>query len=563
MAMATNGGVARPGDTPFHARGMGERRNVAIGRGGMVATAHPLATAAGIWALERGGNAMDAALAAAGVCAVVLPASCGLGGDCFLLHYDAKTGAVTGINGGGLAPQAATPEAYKARGYIARMPFVGPLSVSVPGAVHAYFAAYERWGSIRMSDLWRPAEQYARSGFALTPHGAEIIAAHADLFRAEPGTAAKTFLKDGKTAPRTGQILKNEDLADTLSLLRRHGPEVFYTGEIAEKIGTWMAKHGGLITADDLAAHESEMYPAISTEYRTHRVYTTAPPSQGIITLAMLNIIANGDLPMMGPNSPAALHLMVEAKKLAYADRNRYAGDPKFIKIPMERFLDPAYGSRQFMAIDPERARADDPAAALLPEMLGDTTYLCTVDGDGNAVSLIHSLSAGFGSGCVVDGTGIVLNNRAGRGFTLQPNHPNVLAPGKRTMHTLNCYLVTRADGSLAFVGGTPGGDGQPQWNVQAITNILDFGMSPQEAVEASRWLSFPGTDPANLPNPYEVRVERRVPDETLMILRRLGHTVRALPEWGGGGAAQIIAREDGICYGGSDPRTEGLALGF
>jgi gamma-glutamyltranspeptidase / glutathione hydrolase len=556
-------GPTRASDRPFYARGTGERRNVAMGRSGMVAAQHPLATAAGLWALERGGNAMDAALAAAGVCCVVLPASCGLGGDCFLLYYDAKTQKVTALNGSGAVPQTATPELYKERGHISRMPTRGPLSIGIPGSVDAYFEAFERWGSIRMSDLLRPAEQYARNGVALTPHIAEMIGNTADVLKAQPGGAAKTLLKNGKDAPHTGQILKNEDLADSISLLRRQGRKAFYAGELAAKIAAWMEKNGGLITEADLAAHETDVYPAISTTYRGHTVHTTAPPSQGLILLQELNILANADLAGMDPRGAAAIHLMIEAKKLAFADRNRYAGDPKFVDFPLDKLISPERGASHFISIDPEHARVDDPALALVPELAGDTTYLCTVDEAGNAVSLIHSLSAGFGSGCLVDGTGIILNNRAGRGFSLQPGHPNILAPGKRTMHTLQCYAVTRGDGSLAFVGGTPGGDQQPQWNMQVITNILDYGMSPQEAIEAPRWTSFPGTDPANLPNPYEVRIERRFPDETLMELRRRGHTVHALPEWGSPGAAQVIAWEDGICYGGSDPRAEGVALGF
>src|SRR5947209_6279922 len=217
MAKQKNGSAfTRANETPFHARGPGERRSVAMGRSGMVATAHPLATAAGLWALERGGNAMDAALAAAGVCAVVLPAMCGLGGDCFLLYYDAKTGDVTALNGSGAAPHAATPERYAERGHIARMPLTGPLSVGIPGAVDAYFTAFERWASLRMSDLLRPAEQYARNGFALTPDGADVIGNSAETHKNQPGAWAKTFLKGGKHAPHTGQILKNEDLADSI-----------------------------------------------------------------------------------------------------------------------------------------------------------------------------------------------------------------------------------------------------------------------------------------------------------------------------------------------------------
>ncbi len=556
------GPTVRTGDTPFSARGPGERRNVAVGRGGMVAAAHPLAVAAGLWALGRGGNAMDTALAAAWVTGVVLPGMCGVGGDCFILHYDAKSQKVTSVNGSGAAPLAASLDEYNRRGHVYKMPTDGPLSVSVPGAVRAYYDAHERWGSIRMADLIRPAESYARAGFALTPDGAATITNAQRLLKENPGDAAKTFLRKNGTVPRPGDLLKNEDLADTLALIGTHGPKAVYGGKIADALGKWMAKHGGLMTADDLARHASEIAPAISTAYRGNTVHVNPPVSQGIILLAELNILENANLAEMGHLSPDALHLMVETKKLAYADRNRYAGDPRFVDLPLTRFTDPAYGSQQYAAIDPRRARTAD-LAAFLPESGGDTTYLCVVDAAGNAVSLIHSLSAAFGSGCLVPGTGITLNNRAGRGFTLQPGHPNALAPGKRTMHTLNSYVVTRADGSLALVGGTPGGDGQPQWNMQILTCVFDYGLSPQEAIEAPRWLSFPGTDPANLPNPYELRVESRLPAETVAALRARGHFVKTLPEWGGSGAAQVIAWEGGTAYGGSDPRTEGVALGL
>ena len=561
--MATPSELTRPSSTPLHARGYGARRTMAIARGGMVATNHPLATAAGLWALQRGGNATDAALAAAGVCGVVLPAMCGLGGDCFILHYDAKTGAVTSINGSGAAPMTATPEVYRDHGHIAQMPLDGPLSVSVPGAVRAYYDASERWGTIEMRDLLRPAEEYARNGFPLTPDGAHTIASEMDRLMTQSGDAAKTFLKDGTAVPHAGAILRNEALADTLHLLRRGGAKVFYEGDIAAKIGKWMTKHDGLLTAGDFARHRSDIAPAIRAEYRGHLVHTNPPVSQGIVLLSMLNILANTDLAALGTGTPEALHLMVEAKKIAFGDRNRYAGDPAFVDSPLTRFLDPVRGARQYLTINRNHARVEDPAASLLPEMEGDTTYLCVVDGAGNAVSLIHSLSAAFGSGVMVPGTGILLNNRAGRGFTLQPGHPNVLAPGKRTMHTLLSYIVTRPDGTLAFVGGTPGGDGQPQWNAQAITNLLDHGMSPQEAIEAPRWRSFPGTDPVSLRRPYEVQVEADMSEETVTALRRLGHIMRVLP-WGGtGGAMQIIAREGDVCYGGTDPRTEGVVLGI
>lgn len=541
-------------------RGEGTRRAVVMAREGMVATAHPLATAAGLDVLRRGGNAMDAAIAAALVTGVTLPAMCGLGGDAFMIYYDGRTGEVTAINGSGIAPQAASREYFVERGY-EKMPFTGLLSVAVPGAVHAYFTAMERFGTMEPADLFAPAIRYAEEGFPLTTEGNQTIAAYAEGMSRFP-TSAEIYLPGG-APPKPGHLLRNPNLARSMRLIVEGGPEVFYQGEIAEEIARFMAENGGLMTVEDLAGHESVVYQPLQTEYRGYTVYQTSLPSQGIIMLEELNILSNADLAAMGAGSADTIHLMVETKKLAFADRLAYCGDPKFIQVPLETLLSPEFARERFKAIDMSRAmeRCD---AGIIPEQMGDTTYLCVVDRDGNAVSLIHSLSAAFGSQVVAGNTGILLNNRAGRGFTLEEGHPNVIAPGKRTMHTLNCYLVTQG-GKLRWVGGTPGGDGQPQWNMQVITNLIDFGMNVQEAIEAPRWLSFPGTDPANLPNDFVLRIEGRAGAEVIEDLRRRGHRVEVLGDWAAGGAAQVIEvdPETGTLFGGSDPRTEGLALGY
>ncbi len=535
-------------------------RALAMSRDGMVATGHPLATAAGLDALRRGGNAMDAAIAAAWTTGVVIPAMNGLGGDAFILYHEAKTGKVTAINGSGIGPRKADLEYFLERNY-EKMPFFGPLSIAVPGAVDAYFTAMDRFCRLDREDLFRNAIRYADQGFPMTHGGSRIIAGSADRL-AEFEASKAVFLRDGK-APAPGSMFRQSNLARTLNTVKEGGPDVFYRGEIAERMAAYVQKIGGLLTKDDFADHASEVYDPINTDYRGYTVYQTTIPSQGHIVLEELNIISNADVRAMGANSADAIHLMVEAKKLAFADRLAYSGDTRFVDVPLDKMLGQEFAKERFREIDMRRSK-DQVNAGLIPEHVGDTTYLCTMDGEGNAVSLITSLSAGFGSQVVAGDTGVTLNNRAGRGFVLEEGHPNVIASGKRTMHTLNCYLITQG-GGIRWVGGTPGGDGQPQWNMQVITNMIDFGMNEQEAVEAPRWMSFPGTDPINLPNDYSLRIEGRVGDGVIEELGARGHRVSVLGDWANGGDAQLIGMdpETGVISGGSDARGEGLALGI
>lgn len=541
-------------------KGETTRRAVAMGRNGMVATAHPLATAAGLDVLRRGGNAMDAAVAAALVTGVVIPAMGGLGGDAFFIHYSAESGEVTAVNGSGIAPHAASREFFLERGY-QKMPFFGPLSVAVPGAVHAYCTGIERFGTMSRADLFAYAIHYAEAGFPMTHHGERTIARAAENL-AEYPTSAAIFLPNGAPPP-AGTVFRQTDLARSLRLVAEQGPEVFYRGELAQAIASFMADSGGLMTVEDMADHESMVYSPRSVDYRGFTVYQTDLPTQGLIVLEELNILSNADLAALGAGTADAIHLMVETKKLAFADRLAYAGDPRFVDVPLDTLLSPEFARQRFETIDMQRAK-EQVEAGRIPESDGDTTYLCVVDGQGNAVSFIHSLSAAFGSQVVAGETGILLNNRAGRGFTLEADHPNVIAPGKRTMHTLNCYLITEG-GRVRWVGGTPGGDGQPQWNMQVITNLIDFGMNVQEAVEAPRWLSFPGTDPANLPNDYALRIEGRAGQAVLDELAARGHRIEVLGDWAGGGDALLIEVDpkSGVLQGGADPRGEALALGL
>lgn len=536
------------------------RRDAVLAKNGLVASAHPLASLAGVNILQRGGNAVDAALAMALVTNVVLPNMCGPGGDAFIILHHASTRETVAINGSGKSPLRARPEYYLNLGYQS-MPLDGLLSVAVPGAVDAYFQVHRMFGTRPMTELVKPALDYARNGFPVTPKLSREIGEARGKLSASPA-AARIFLRDGEPL-KPGDLLRQADLGETLSTIASGGPEVFYRGEIARAIVQFSQRNGGLLEGEDLAGQRSEVYEPLRTTYRGFEVRQTAPPSQGFMVLEALNILEGYDLAGLGAGSPAVIHRMVESKKLVYADRLRYAGDPSFVKFPLRGLLHKGYAARQREKIDESRVLTGEMAGQPWP-FDGNTTYFAVVDREGNAVSFIHSLSHSFGSGVVVEGTGILLNNRAGRGFTLEEGHPNRLAPGKRTMHTLNCWMILQ-DGHPVYVGGTPGGDGQPQWNVQLITSLIDFGMTPQEAVEFPRWTSFPGTDPAQVKSLAELRLEERFPLDVTRELKRRGHPVTMQGPWAGGGGAQIIKldRERGLLEGGSDPRVEGLALGF
>lgn len=525
-----------------------------VGSRGVVATAHPLATLAGVEVLRAGGNAVDAAIAAAGVACVVLPQMCGPGGDAFLLTYEAERGRVTAISGSGPAPRAASPEVYRQRGYHT-MPREGILSVSVPGAVDAWVRALALAGTRPLAELLEPAISYAEEGFVVTPSLAADIWSQRVKLQADP-VAREVFLPGGEP-PRAGEVLRQPDLGQSLRRLARD-PADLYRGELARRLLACSQAGGGLFAPEDLASYASEVGDPLATTYRGMTVFQTTFPSQGFILLEGLNILEGFDLGV--PDTATAVHLMVEAQKLAFEDRLRFAGDPRRVPFPLGRLLSKEYAARRRREIDPDRARPGWYPGADRSD--GDTTYLAVADGRGNAVSLIQSLSLAFGSGVMVPGTGILLNNRAGRGFTLMEGHPNCLGPGKRTVHTLNCYMVFRG-GELWLVGGTPGGDGQPQWNLQILVGLVDRGFDPATAVEFPRWTSYPGTDPAHWGEPEELRVEARMPADVVAELERRGHPVRLVGPWAGGGAVQLVLRDPttGVLTGVSDPRAEGVAL--
>lgn len=545
----------------------GRRRDTPVlARRGMIASAHPLVSAAGLRVLANGGNAADAAVAAALVGNVVLPTMCGIGGDLFaIVHRPAAaggTGDLLAFMGSGIGPTGTTLEYLRQHGEQngTVMAQNGPLSPAVPGMVAGAFSLLEHFGTKPFAELAQPAIGHAADGFPLTVGGSRGITQLAGLVRRFPASAA-IFLPGGEV-PAPGTMLKQPDLARTIGQIAEGGPDVFYKGEIARRIGDFLAANGGVLGADDFADHATDVAPPLATAYRGHTVYETRLPTQGFVVLETLNILAHAKLGPTCLSSAPSIHLMTEALKLAFADRLAYAADPRTHETPMDTLLASSFAKSRFDQIDPGAAATRVNSGAITA---GDTTYLCVADGDGMMVSLIFSLSAGFGSGVVAGDTGIMLNNRAGHCFSLVDGHPNIFAPGKKTMHTLNCYLIANPDGEPVLVGGTPGGDFQPQWNVQAITGLIDGGQDVRAAIEQPRWMFSPGTYPITIGNPFQLQIETRAGTETINELRALGHEVETVGPWGASGSAQLISRdpETGVLAGGSDPRAEGLAIGF
>lgn len=523
--------------------------------GGMVASASRRAAAAGVEILQSGGNAFDAAIAVAGVEWSTLPGMCGLGGDVFAVLYDAREDRVAAVNGSGIVGSRVDRAYYTDQG-LTKMPLSGWHAAAVPGAAHAYATIADTFCTRPLGDLLARGLSCAADGVVVSEEMSDAIAgASRKLSNFED--SRRDYLVDG-AAPQPGHLWKRPRLAATIRAFIDGGADAFYRGDIAAEIVRASEADEGPFGLEEFAEHTTDIYDPLRINYRGVDVYQTAPPSQGLIVLEWLNLLEPFDLSAMGFGSADAIHTLVETKKLAFADRLAYVGDPRFVDVPIDRLLSKAYAQQRSAAVDP--SQASEARVGGLED--GDTSYFCVVDGEGNAISFIHSLSAGFGSGVVAGETGVILNNRSGRGFSLVEGHPNVIAPGKKTMHTLNCYLLAR-DGNLMGVGGTPGGDRQPQWNVQTITNLIDFGMSPQDAVAAPSWISWPGTDPADIDNPLELRLEDGFPDGLASELAAKGHRIESLGP-NAGSRLQLITRDtDGILRGATDPRFTGIALGY
>jgi gamma-glutamyltranspeptidase/glutathione hydrolase len=522
-------------------------RSTVFGTGGAVACEHPTAALIGLRVLDAGGTAADACVAMAAAMVVLSPMQTGMGGDAFLLFYEAETGSVAGIDGSGRAPGTVSVEKLRNLG-LGEMPELGGLTVTVPGAVRLWEDAANRFGKQPLARLLEPAWELAENGYPVADVVARYWEEHEDVLR-ENDAAARAFLPGGR-APAAGEIFSQVDLAATLSAVAMDGADAFYRGEIAASIARSAQEAGGYLSEEDLASHESTFVEPISTDYRGIRVYEIPPPGQGVAALEMLNILEGFDLSSLPPSSAERVHLEVEAKKLAFEDLYNEIGDPEFwnrSEAPTERLISKDYAANLRERISPERA-AEQGSEPLLG---GDTTYLCAVDAEGNGCSFINSLYRGFGSGIVAEGTGVSLHNR-GSSFRLEPGHPNAIAPGKRPMHTIIPGLATR-EGALWAVFGVMGAAMQPQGQAQLLVNLLDFGMDPQEAADHPRHRHENGV----------LLIEGRVPYSEIERLRERGHRVQVKEDYmiPAGGAQLIRILKNGVRACGSDPRKDGCAL--
>jgi gamma-glutamyltranspeptidase/glutathione hydrolase len=519
-------------------------RSTVYAPNGVVATSQPLASAVALRVLEEGGNAVDAAVAASAVLSLVEPHMTGPGGDLFALLWDPEERRVVGLDASGRAGSLMTPERIRADGFD-RVPYQGPGSVTVPGAVAGWAALLERHGTRSLAEVLAPAIALAEEGFPLSPIIARQWSAEVELLRADAGAAA-TYLDAAGQGPRSGTWFRNPDLAASLRAIAREGAGALYGGVLGRRIVEGLQAQGGYLTLDDLAAMEVSWVDPISTDYRGWTVWEMPPAVQGIAALQMLEILEPFDLVAMGHNSPAYLHHLVEAKKLAFADLAHVA-DRDHMTLDAAALLDPAYLAGRRALLDPERAaerrEPGDPVGQ------SETVFLVVADREGRMISFIHSIYEYFGSGVVIPGTGFVLQNR-GAGFTLDDGHPNQVAPGKRPFHTLIPGFVTRGgEPHMAF--GVMGGSMQPQGHVQLLLNLFDFGMEPQAAVDAARFRHLGGR---------RVAVERVTP-EVQAALEALGHEVVPWRPVAFGGAQLIVRLERGWAAA-SDPRKDGLAVG-
>jgi gamma-glutamyltranspeptidase/glutathione hydrolase len=568
-------------------------RSEVLARHGMVCTSVPAATEVGIDILKRGGSAVDAAISANATLGLMEPVSSGIGGDLFAIVYSAKENKLYGINGSGRSPLGLSYDQMKAE--LAKLhretiPPTGMLPISVPGTVDAWAELHKRFGKLKLNDDLAPAIRYAEEGFPVTELIAYYWAFGPRLYKGLPGAFLESYTLDGKgRTPAKGDIFKNPGLAKTLRLIAEKGRDAFYKGEIADKIDEFMRANGGFLRKADFEKHTSTWVSPVSTNYRGYDVFELPPNGQGIAALQILNILEGFDLRAMGRNSPETLHAMIEAKKIAWADRAKFYADPAFAKIPLAGLVSKNYAAERRKLIDPNHAakkvdagnpqngvgapprrsaeisaRGRDGSSSVIDD--GDTIYLCTADDEGNMVSLIQSNYRGMGSGIVVPGLGFMFQDR-GELFSMDPAHANVYAPGKRPFHTIIPGFVMK-DGKPWEAFGVMGGGMQPQGHVQVLTNQIDFGLNVQEAGDASRWQHEGDNEPTGekiTESGGYVEVESGIPYESVRELRKKGHDVRF--DVGGYGGYQAIGVEmhDGqrVYVGASESRKDGMAAGY
>ena len=530
-------------------------RSTVACRNGIVCASQPLAAMAGVDVLKAGGNCVDAAIATNAMLGLVEPAMNGVGGDLFAVLWSEREQRLFGLNASGRAPRAWDLETAHALG-LTEIPAESPLAWTVPGCVSGWAALNERFGALSLSRCLEPAIEYALAGFPLSPIIAESFAALDSPDR----SLARVYAPTG-TTPRFGDILRNPELARTYRLIADQGAAAFYEGEIAERIVAKSQALGGRLSMDDLAEHRADWVDPISTNYRGYDVWELPPNGQGITVLQILNLLEHFDIPALEPNSVEHLHLFIEAKKLVYADRARFYADPDFAALPIDWLTSKTYAAERVRAIDPTRASERVPPG--VPPLDSDTVYLTAADADGNMISYIQSIFTSFGSRICPDGVGFAMQNR-GKSFALDPEHPNRLAPRKRPFHTIIPGFVTQA-GRPRLSFGVMGGDFQPEGHAQVLMNLLDFGLSPQQAGEQPRVSHGGSPDPrgdrgTGLGTVY---AERGIGAATRRGLRERGHLLaEETPAWGG---YQAIWRADAPrrYFGGSDPRKDGCAIGY
>ncbi|SDH45962.1 gamma-glutamyltransferase family protein [Roseospirillum parvum] len=520
-------------------------RSPVLATNGLVATSHPLATAAALEVLRRGGNSMDAAICAVALLSVAEPHMTGPGGDCFVLHAPAG-GAPVAYNGSGRAPAAADADLLQLNG-LSAIPHRSALAVTVPGAVEAWARLAADHGRLGLDALLAPAIDLARAGCPVAPRVADDWAKEVPVLAGDP--VSRELLLPGGRPPGVGETFTNPPLAEALAAIAEQGPDAFYKGWIAEDLLDTLAARGGWHAAEDFAAHRGEYVEPIATEYGGKRILECPPNGQGLTALLALNILKGFDLAGSAPLGAMRLHLQAEALRLAYADRNAFIADPEHAEVPVDDLLGEAYARHRRAAIDPAQAMGELPRLDWPPHR--DTVYLCVVDGDGAATSFINSIFDAFGSAITGPRSGITLHSR-GAGFVLTPGHPNRLAGGKRPMHTIIPGLVMEGDQPL-MPFGVMGGQYQAAGHVHFLTNWLDFGMDVQAALDLPRAFHFAGRH----------EVERGIPEATVQALRSLGHVVTRAEAPIGGGQAILIDRARGVLWGGSDPRKDGCALGW
>ena len=544
----------RPGPHPH------QSRSVVIAQNGIVATSQPLAAQAGLDILQAGGNAVDAAIATNAMLGLVEPMSCGIGGDVFVIYWDAKTKKLYGLNGSGRSPYALNRKVFADKG-MKHIPINGPLAWSVPGCVDGWAVLRERFGTKPFNEILKSSIDYAESGFPVS----EIIAngwKGAESVLREWPDSASTYLPNGQ-APGVGEIFKNPKLAASYRAVAEHGRDAFYKGEIAKTIVRYSEENGGYFSLKDFADHSSTWVDPVSTTYRGHEVWELPPNGQGIAALEILNILEPYDVKSMGHNSAELIHLFVEAKKLAFADRAKFYSDPEFNRLPIKELISKEYAKRQRARISLEKAAPEVPAGDPILQH-GDTVYITVVDKDRNCCSFIQSIYHGFGSKVVPGDVGFAMQNR-GQLFALDEGHLNTLEPHKRPFHTIIPAFVTKDDKPwLSF--GVMGGDMQPQGHVQILLNLIDFGMNVQQAGDAARVRHLGSQTPTGEPMDDDggaVALETAIPVESIEGLRKRGHRlVRARGSFGGYQAI-LIDHENGVLHGATEPRKDGAAVGY